>query len=58
MFWAEKPQFAYYKEDHDPHLLVQVDWLEEMGVVFDVTPKSTPIYRMVPEFIRWLRTGT
>lgn len=52
-----KPQFVYYEDEHAPYLLVQVDRLEEMGAVFDVTPKSTKTYRMGPEFIRWLRTG-
>lgn len=54
-FVHSKPQFRYLQCDH-PQLQLQVDWLEEMGLIVDVTPKSTPIYRMVPEFVDWLRT--
>jgi len=36
-------------------LKLKLDWLEEMGLIVDVTPKNTPIYRMTPEFARWLR---
>ena len=54
VFWHTKPRFVYSETDH-AQLRLQVDWLEEMGVVVDVTPKNTPIYRMVSEFVRWLR---
>ncbi len=54
VFNSVKPRFGHYEEEH-PELLLQVDWLKEMGLIIDVTPKSTPIYRMVPEFRKWLR---
>lgn len=54
MFGHNKPRFVYYLTDH-ANLSVQVDWLEEMGAVVDVTPGDAPIYRMVPEFVSWLR---
>jgi hypothetical protein len=56
-FWNSKPRFTYYESAH-PQLRLQVDWLEEMGAVIDVTPKNTPIYRIVPEFADWLRAPT
>lgn len=53
VFGGEKSRFAYYKSTH-PDLLLQVDWLEEMGLVVDVTPGNAPVYRLVPEFAAWL----
>lgn len=53
-FWSEKPRSTYFESDH-PQLRLQIDWLEEMGAVIDVTAKDAPIYRMVPEFFDWLR---
>ncbi|NTU44686.1 MAG: hypothetical protein HGA99_04060 [Chlorobiaceae bacterium] len=52
-----KPQFVYYKTDH-PKLTLQLDWLKEMGLIIDVTPLTYPVYRMVPEFAKWLRFET
>lgn len=57
MFGHNKPRFVYYESDH-PHLRLQVDWLEEMGLIVDVTLGDAPIYRMVPEFIAALRRVT
>ena len=56
VFGHTKPRFVYFETEH-PQLLLQVDWLEEMGFVVDVTPKSTPTFGIAPEFIRWLREG-
>lgn len=56
-FWSEKARFSYFESQH-PHLRLQIDWLEEMGVVVDVTPKTTPVYRIVAEFAAWLRGST
>jgi hypothetical protein len=57
IFGNTKPRFVYFERNH-PQIRLQVDWLEEMGLVVDVTPKGTPIYRMVPEFVQWLRGPT
>lgn len=54
MFGHGKPRFTYFQTDH-PQLSLQVDWLQEMGAIVDVTPKSTPMYRFSPEFYEWLR---
>jgi hypothetical protein len=54
VFATSKPRFAYNETCH-PQLQLQVDWLEEMGLVLDVTPKNTPIYRMNDGFVAWLR---
>lgn len=54
IFNSSKPRFAYYESEH-PNLRLQVDWMEEMGLIADVTPKTIPIYRMTPEFVNWLR---
>jgi hypothetical protein len=54
---STKPRFAYFESEF-PHLELQVDWLEEMGLVVDVTPGDALFYRMVPEFVRWLREPT
>lgn len=56
-FSSTKERFRYHEDEH-PGLHTQVDWLEEMGVVVDVTPRETPIYRMLPEFVFWLRGST
>ena len=52
-FSSEKKRFIYYKEDH-PDLQNKVDLLEQYGLVKDVTPGNTPIYRMKEEFVEWL----
>lgn len=54
IFQSSKPRFAYYEDEID-NLQLQLDWLEEMGCISDVTPNNTRIYRMTPEFIKWLR---
>ena len=54
VFGGTKPRFNYFETDH-PNLRLQVDWLEQMGLIVDVTPSNTPIYRMTPEFAQWLR---
>jgi len=54
IFRSDKPRFALFENEH-PGLRLQLDWLEEMGLVVDVTPSNVPIYRMTPEFARWLR---
>jgi len=57
VFGHSKPRFVYYQNEH-PYLQLQLDWLEEMGVIVDVTPKNSPIYRMTSEFADWLRGHT
>jgi hypothetical protein len=56
-FGHDKQRFFYVESEH-PGLKLKLDWLDEMGLIVDVTPKSTPIYRMTPEFARWLREPT
>ncbi len=53
-FNSKKRRFTYYEETH-PDLQLEVDFLEEMGMVTDVSTGDTPIYRMVPELVDWLR---
>jgi len=53
-FWHEKARFEYFETEH-PTLPLQLDWLEEMGLIIDVTPKEWPVYRMTPGFVAWLR---
>lgn len=57
VFWHAKLQFVYYQPEH-PDLQIQLDWLEEMGVIVDVTPKNSLVYRMTPVFAEWLRGPT
>ena len=56
IFSPGKPRFVYYESEH-PDIRNQIDWLEEMGMVVDATVGKTPIYRMVSEFVEWLREG-
>lgn len=57
VFDSRKPRFTYFEIEH-PGLPLQLDWLEEMGLLVDVTPSNTPIYRMTAEFAGWLRGPT
>jgi hypothetical protein len=57
VFTGVKPRFQYFESEH-PQLRLQVDWLKEMRMIVDVTPRDTPVYRMVPEFVDWLRVST
>ncbi len=57
VFGHDRPRFVYFETDH-PSLKLQLDWLNEMGLVVDVTPKKWPIYRLSAEFARWLRVST
>jgi hypothetical protein len=57
VFCHAKPQFEYYEKTH-PNLRLQVDWLEQKGLVVDVTTGNAPVYRMVPAFISELRRPT
>jgi hypothetical protein len=54
VFGGDKPRFAYFEDQH-AGLRLQMDWLEEMGLIVDVTPGNVPIYRITPEFAHWLR---
>lgn len=53
-FGGNKPRFHYFENQH-AELQLQMDWLEEMGLIVDVTPGNVPIYRITPEFAHWLR---
>ncbi|MCX5831581.1 MAG: hypothetical protein NT140_06810 [Deltaproteobacteria bacterium] len=57
IFNSEKPRFFYVEKEHE-NLQLKIDWLDEMGLLIDITVGNAPIYRMVPEFIRWLRGTT
>ena len=50
-----KPRFEYYKEKH-PVAQNAVDLLLEYKLIKDVTPKTTPVYRMTEEFVELLTT--
>lgn len=54
VFGGRKEHLVYYETDH-PDLQLQIDWLVDMGLVLDVTPANTPIYRITSEFWHWLR---
>ena len=53
-FGHTKPRFEYFEIEHS-NLQLQLDWLEEMGAIIDITPKDSPVYRMTPDFSDWLR---
>jgi hypothetical protein len=53
--WS-KPHFRYDGESF-PDLALQIDWLEEMGLVEDVTTGNLPKFRLKPDFVDWLRTS-
>lgn len=55
MFNSKKVRFFYIEKEHE-NLRLKIDWLEEMGLLIDITVGNTPIYRMVPEFVGWLRS--
>jgi len=55
IFNSTKIRFVYFENKHDK-LIDKVKLLEEYGLLIDVTPLSTPIYRMVDEFIELLTT--
>jgi hypothetical protein len=55
IFGQTKPRFVYFQSEHQ-NLQLEIDWLEQMGLVVDVTPRNTPVYRLTPEFVQWLRT--
>jgi len=57
IFNYEKPHFFYVEKEHK-NLRLKIDWLEEMGLLLDITVGNAPVYRMVPEFVGWLRGTT
>ena len=54
VFSSTKKRFYYFENEHRD-LKNKVDIFEQFGLVYDVTPKNTPIYRMNEEFVDWLR---
>lgn len=54
IFNSNKPRFYYFEKEHK-NLRLKIDWLEEMGLISDVTVRKAPIYRMLPDFVEWLR---
>jgi len=53
-FSSAKKRFYYFENEHRD-LRNKVDILEQFGLVYDVTSKNAPIYRMNEEFVDWLR---
>jgi hypothetical protein len=51
-----KDRWALFEDDHE-NLQAKMDWLEEMGLVTNVTPRDTPIYRVTNDFYRWLNAS-
>lgn len=56
LFVDGRLHFTYFANVHR-NALVEVDWLEEMGLVTSVPARKRPVYRMTPEFARWLGSG-
>jgi len=54
VFSSTKKRFCYFENEHRD-LRNKVDILEQFRLVYDVTSKNTPIYRMNEEFVDWLR---
>lgn len=54
VFSSIKARFYYFENEHRD-LRNRVDILEQLGLVYDVTSKNTPIYRMNEQFVDWLR---
>ena len=52
-----RSHFRLTEAEH-PDLLNKLEWLEEMGLVVNVTPGNMPVYRLTPAFAGWLRTLT
>lgn len=53
LFVDGRLHFTYFANVHR-NALIEVDWLEEMGLVTIVPARKRPVYRMTPEFARWL----
>ncbi len=52
---SSKPRLIYFEEDFES-LQNKLDILEDYGFIIDVRVGNTPIYRMTPEFIKFLLT--
>jgi hypothetical protein len=50
-------QYFYYVTTEIPGLELQMDWLEEMGLLKDSRTGNVPHYRLSPDFAAWLRDG-
>ena len=48
---SKKSRFSYYEENY-PNLRGMLDTLENRGLLSDVTPKNTLIYRMTEDYVR------
>jgi hypothetical protein len=57
--WVPYGERFYYAQSGNPDLLLQGEWLTEKGLVERVNTwaGNVPVYRMKPEFVRWLRRG-
>lgn len=49
-----KKRFSYFEDEHED-LKNKIDFLEQFGLVHDVTTGNAPTYRMKEEFADWLR---
>ncbi len=52
---SSKPRLIYFEEDYES-LPNKFDILEDYGFIIDVRVGKAPIYRMTPEFIKFLLT--
>lgn len=52
---VSKPRLFYFEEDYE-NLQNKLDIIEDYGFIIDVRVGKAPIYRMTPEFIRYLLT--
>jgi hypothetical protein len=54
---STKPRLSYFEEDYE-NLQNKLDILEDYGFITDVRVGTAPIYRMTPEFVKFLLTIT
>jgi hypothetical protein len=52
---STKPRLIYFEEDYE-NLQNKLDILEDYGFIADVRVGTAPIYRMTPEFVKFLLT--
>ncbi len=52
---STKPRLSYFEEDYE-NLQNKLDILEDYGFINDVRVDTAPIYRMTPEFVKFLLT--
>lgn len=50
---SQQPRLVYFEDEHE-NLMGKIQVLEGQGLLIDVTPGNTPMYRMTEEFVRAL----